>query len=456
VRPQTRYARSGDVFIGYQVFGEGPFDLVVVPGALSNIEYGWEFQGWRDFYGSLASFARVLLFDKRGTGISDPVQGAPSVEERMDDVRAVMDAVGSHRAALMGSTDGGAIVALFAATYPERTAALVLNAPVVRGSWAPDFPWGVRPDESDIANIEPNYASPESIRAEIKADMPSRLGDEEFARWLGSYNRLSASPSTAAALTRMNLQIDVRAALPAIRAPTLVLQERKSPKDRGGPLLLMSIEASRYVAERIEGARFVEREPIGGPPWAGNFHEHVGHIRAFLTDAWETGAWQPSEPDRVLATLLFTDIVGSSERLAELGDARWRELVKQHHAVTRRELLRFRGREIDTAGDGFFASFDGPARAVRCARAIIEAVRPLGLELRAGLHAGECELIDGKVGGIAVHVGARIAASAGAGEVLLSSTVMDLVAGSGLEFDERGPRTLKGIPGEWRLFSVRL
>jgi class 3 adenylate cyclase len=445
------------VYIGYQVFGDGPFDLVVAPGALSNIEYGWELESWGAFYGALASFARVLLFDKRGTGISDPIVGAPSLEERMDDVRAVMDTAGSERAALMGSSDGAAMVALFAAIYPERTAALVLNNPLIRGSWAPDYPWGAKAEEG--AEPLTSYASPEAVQTTITTLTPSRIGDEAFARWISSYVRLSASPSTRANLVRMNLEIDVRDVLPTIRAPTLVTHREAPSAQREehyrGLLLQTGPEASRHVADRISGARFVELPPGDISPWAGDFADAVAEVREFLTSAWKAGAWEPAEPDRVLSTLLFTDIVGSTERAAELGDAQWRELLRQHHERVRKELLRFRGRELDTAGDGFFASFDGPARAIRCASAITEDVRELGLEVRAGLHTGECELIDGKIGGIAVHIGARVAAAANPGEVLASSTVKGLVAGSGFVFEDRGRHELKGIPGTWELFAVR-
>jgi class 3 adenylate cyclase len=462
VRPETHYARSGNVYVAYQAFGEGPFDLVVVPGALSNIDFGWEFESWRHYYGSLASFARVLLFDKRGTGISDPVVGVPSLEERMDDVRAVMDAAGSERAALMGASDGAAMVALFAATYPERTAALILNSPVVRGRWAPDYPWGSRDEPDSPADVASWFGTPEDVAGLIAAVEPGRAGDEEFARLTASYLRLSASPTTFANLFEMNLGIDVREVLPTIRAPTLVTH-RESPQmahersDPQGPLLLQRVDASRYVADRIPGARFVEL-PLGDTVvWAApaEQREPLAVCQEFLTSAWEGGAWEPAEPDRVLATLLFTDIVGSTKRATELGDARWRELLQQHHGLIRRELVRFRGRELDTSGDGFFASFDGPARAVRCACAITDAVRELGIDIRAGLHTGECELLDGKVGGIAVHVGARVAATAAPGEVRVSRTVKDLVAGSGLEFDDRGSHELKGVPGKWELFAVR-
>jgi class 3 adenylate cyclase/pimeloyl-ACP methyl ester carboxylesterase len=453
MKPQTRYARSGDVYIGYQVFGDGPFDLVVVPGAMSNIEYGWELESWGEYYGSLGSFARVLLFDKRGTGISDPVVGgAVSLEQRMDDIRAVMDAAGSERAALMGASEGAAMVALFAATYPDRTAALVLQTPMVRGGWAPDYPWGARDED------EPGIflSTPEDVEETIATSIPSRLGDKRFAEWLGSYMRLTSSPSTSVSHQRMNLQIDARDALGTIRVPTLVTHRVAPGGQRTrGPLLPNDPDASRYVAGRIPGARFVEFSPGDVPLWAGDFDEFVTVVRDFLTGAWAAGAWTSPEPDRLLATLLFTDIVASTERATELGGTRWRELVEDHHATVRRQLIRFRGSEIDTAGDGFFASFDGPARAVRCACAIVDDVRDLDLEVRAGLHSGECELIDGKVGGIAVHIGARVAATAGPGEVRVSRTVKDLVAGSGLEFEARGSHELKGLEGDWELFAVR-
>jgi class 3 adenylate cyclase len=451
VKPRTRYARSGDIYIAYQVFGAGPFDLVIVPGASSNIEYGWELDSWQAYYGSYASFARVLLFDKRGTGISDPIVGAATLEERMDDVRAVMDAVGSERAALMGGVDGAAMVALFAATYPTRAAALVLINPMVRGAWAPDYPWGARAED------EENFlATPEEVEEEIALNMPSRRGDKQFAEWIGAYMRLCASPSAAASHERVNRLIDVREVLGTIRAPTLVLH----PPVPGGQRIRSAVlpndpDASRYVAQRIPGARLIELSPGDRPPWAGDPGNIVTVVRDFLLAEWEAGAWDPAEPDRVLATLLFTDIVDSTARAAELGDARWRALVEQHHAAIRRQLVRFQGREVDTAGDGFFASFDGPARAVRCACSIVEDVDELGLEVRAGLHSGECELIDGKIGGIAVALGARVAATADPGEVRVSRTVKDLVAGSGLEFEERGRHELKGAPGEWDLFAVR-
>jgi class 3 adenylate cyclase len=457
-RPEIYYARSGNVYVGYQAFGQGPFDLVIVPGALSNIDFGWEFESWRNYYGALASVARVLLFDKRGTGVSDPVLGAPSLEERMDDVRAVMDAAGSERAALIGSWDGAAIAALFAATYPERTAALILNTPIVRGRWASDYPWGSRDEVDSVASFASGWATREAIERAVADEMPGRVGDEEFARQLASYTRLCASPTTFAQLLELTLAIDVREALSTIRVPTLVIHHE--PQSGDGEQVdsedpfPQGIEASRYVAERIPGARFVALPPGDPVVWAVDQNEFVALVREFLVGAWEAGAWEPAEPDRVLATLLFTDIVGSTERAAELGDARWRDLIQQHHALVRQQLVRFRGREIDTAGDGFFASFDGPARAVRCAHAIVATVPELGLDIRAGLHTGECEVIDGKPGGIAVVVGSRISSVAPSGEVFASSTVKDLVAGSAIAFEDRGEHELKGVPGTWRLHAV--
>jgi pimeloyl-ACP methyl ester carboxylesterase len=346
--------------------------LVIVPGFLSNIDFGWQFESWRNYYGALASFARVLLLDKRGTEISDPVSGAPSFEERMDDVRAVMDTAGSERAAPLGSADGAALAALFAATYPNRTAALILNNPVVRGGWAPDYPWGSRGEPDSAAFFADGWGSREAIEEAIAGDMPGRVGDEQFARLMESYTRLSASPTTFANLLGLNLAIDVRAALSTIRAPTLVTHVEGPERAGDHPsaaeeLSSRRVEASRYVAERVPGARFVELAPGDPIVWAVDQSEALALFQEFLVGAWQAGAWEPAEPDRVLATLLFTDIVNSAERAAELGDARWRDVVQRHHALVRQELLRFRGREIDTAGDGFFASFDGPARAVRCA-----------------------------------------------------------------------------------------
>ena len=444
VQPETRYARSGDVNIAYQVSGDGPFDLVFVPGYVTHLELHWKMRTFRPFLEQLSSFCRLIRLDKRGTGMSDPVSGAPPLETRMDDVRAVMDAVGSRRAAFYGLSEGAAMAILFAATYPERTAALVVRSGFPRRMWAPDYPWG-RTEEEYRGEVERDlqvFGPREQARDAVRA--LGQFDDEEVELFL-ELLRFGSSPGTLEALHRMNKEIDIRHVLPAVRVPTLVLH--------GSLDTVVPIEVARYVASRIPTARLVEIPDIGHLAFKGG--DEIGdEIRRFVTEVWKTGGWDEAEPDRVLATVLFTDIVGSSTKATELGDRAWRDLLERHHAVVRRELLRHRGREIDTAGDGFFASFDGPARAVRCACAVAEGVRELGLEIRAGLHTGECEVVDGKVAGIAVHTGARVAAEAGPGEVLVSSTVKDLVAGSGIQFQDRGVRPLKGVPGEWHLFAV--
>jgi class 3 adenylate cyclase len=355
----------------------------------------------------------------------------------MDDVRAVLDAVGSQQTTVFGFSEGGLMSVLFAATYPERVTALVLYGTFAKRIWSPDYPWAPKPDARarEIENLERNWAT----RMDLDQLAPSE--DEAFKRRLATYFRRSASPGAAVALLRMNTQIDVRDVLPTIQAPTLVMQ-RTDDRD-------VKVEEGRWIAAQIPGAEYVELPGDSHTLWAGNTDEIVDEIEEFLT-----GARSPRDTDRVLATVLFTDIAGSTERAAELGDARWRELLTAHHAAVRRQLNGYRGRELDTAGDGFFATFDGPARAIRCASAIRDDVRSLGLQVRAGLHTGECQLVDGKVGGIAVHIGARVASVAAPGEVLVSSTVKDLVAGSGIVFEDRGKRQLKGLPDAWHLFKV--
>ena len=442
--PETYYARSGDISIAYQVLGAGPFDVVFVPPAVSNVELAWEVPGARVFLEQLASFSRLIHFDKRGTGMSDRVVGAPTLETRMDDVRAVMDAASSERAALVGWSEGVAMSALFAATYPERTWALVLYGGKARELRAPDYPWGETEAEALRAIAEERASDPSAVVEEtVRSGMPTGSAAEvaAMARWI----RQSASPGALEALSRMNIQIDIRHVVPAIRVPTLVLH---NTRDRW-----VEVERGRDLARRIPGAAFVEFPIDGHMTPAADLPPVLAEIERFLRDVWETAA-VAQEPDRVLATVMFTDIVGSTETAAEVGDPRWRELLERHHALIRRELVRARGEEVDTAGDGFFAAFDGPARAIRCGCAIAESVKELGLDVRVGLHTGECELIDGKVAGIAVHTGARVAAKAARGEVLVSSTVKDLVAGSGLTFEDRGAHELAGIPGVWRLFSV--
>ncbi|MDQ3822391.1 MAG: adenylate/guanylate cyclase domain-containing protein [Actinomycetota bacterium] len=437
--PETRYAKSGDVNIAYQVVGEGRLDLVYVPGWISNVELMWEEPNHARLLHRLASFSRLILFDKRGTGMSDPVplDRLPTLEQRMDDVRAVMDAAGSERAAIFGSSEGGLMSVLFAATYPERTQALIALAIYAKRIWSPDYPWAPTPEarEAEIREIERTWGG----EMDISDLAPS--ADDAFKRRAVAYLRRSASPGAAVALMRMNSQIDVRHVLPTIRVPTLVLQ-RVDDRD-------VKVEEGRWIAAQIPGAEYVELPGDDHLIWSGDVDGVVDEVEEFLT-----GIRPVREPDRVLATILFTDIVGSTERVAELGDRRWRRLLDEHHAVVRRELERFRGVELDTAGDGFFASFDGPARAIECARAVVEGVRDLGIAVRAGIHTGECERVGGKLAGFAVNVGARVSAEAGPGEVLVSGTVKDLVAGSGLRFADRGERRLKGIPGEWRLYSV--
>ncbi len=441
MQPETRYARSGEVNIAYQVVGSGALDLVFVMGWVSHLDYFWEEPSFARFLHRLAAFSRLILFDKRGTGLSDRVPDSelPTLEQRMDDVRAVMDAVGSERAALLGVSEGGPMCALFAATYPERTSALIMYGSYATRTWADDHPWAPTPEQHEqfLDEIRRGWGGP--VGLDIRA--PSVARDERVRRWWATYLTRSASPGAVLALTRMNAQIDVRHFLPAIRVPTLVIH-------RQGDLAL-DVRGSRYIAERIPGAAFVELPGDDHLPWVGDQDAILDEIEEFLT-----GVRRGPEPDRVLSTVLFTDIVGSTERATAIGDRRWRDLLNSYHALVRRELSRFRGREIATAGDGFFATFDGPARAIRCACAVNDAVRQLGIEIRAGLHTGEIEVMGDNVGGIAVHIGARVASEAGAGEVLVSNTVKDLVAGSGIRFEDRGSHTLKGVPGEWRLFAA--
>ena len=437
--PETRYAKSSDLNIAYQVVGEGPRDLVYVPGWVSNIEEMWEEPALARFLERLASFSRLILFDKRGTGLSDrvPNNQLPTLEQRIDDVRAVLEAVRSERAALFGHSEGGTMCVLYTATYPERVLALITLGVWVKRLWSHDHPWAPTPEERerDIRDTERSWGT-----VDLDYYAPSRAGDDAFARSLSAYFRRAASPGAAAALLRMNSLVDVREVLPTIRVPTLVLQQTG---DRD-----VNVEEGRYIASRIPRARFVELDGADHIFWAGDVDAIADEIEEFLT-----GIRPMREADRVLSTVLFTDIVGSTERAAQLGDRRWRELVDAHHARVRRELERFKGREVDTAGDGFFASFDGPARAIRAACAIRDGVRDLGVDIRAGLHTGECEVMQDKIGGVAVHTGARVASLADPGEVLVSSTVKDLVAGSGISFEDRGVHQLKGV-GEWRLYAV--
>ena len=440
--PETKYAKSGEVHIAYQVVGTGPFDLVFMHGWISHLEHMWEEPRVARFLERLASFARLIVLDKRGTGLSDPVplDRLPTLEERMDDLRAVMDAVGSERAALMGTSEAGALSLLFAATYPSRTSALVLLNSYARLAHAPDYAHGIPAEQAEglLKAIEEGWGKGVAFEALVA----SQADNAPMKSWWSRYQRLAASPGAAVTLLRSAFATDARAVLPAITVPVLVLHRAGDPFT--GP------EHGRYLAEHIRDARYVELSGVDHLFFAEDVDRLLAEIQEFLT-----GVREAREPDRVLATVMFVDIVGSTEQATRLGDREWRDLLDRHYAIVRRQLARFRGREIDTAGDGLFATFDGPARAIRCGSAIADAVRVLGIAVRVGIHSGECEVIGEKVGGIAVHTGARIAGQAGSGEVLVSSTVRDLVAGSGIRFEDRGRHSLKGVSGEWSLFAVQ-
>jgi pimeloyl-ACP methyl ester carboxylesterase/DNA-binding SARP family transcriptional activator len=437
--PETRYARNGDVSIAYQVTGTGPIDLVLVPGWVSHVEYAWEVPSYARFLRRLASFARLILLDRRGTGLSDRVANLPSLEERMEDTRAVMDAAGSRRAALFGISEGGPICLTFAATYPERTAALVLGNTTARMLEAPDYPqgWPREVFEGFLRRLE-NWGNGHSV------DMlaPSVADDPEFRRSWARFERFAVSPAGFQTLMRMTATIDARHTLSVVTAPTLIVH-------RVGDRILR-VEAARYMAERIRGARLVELPGTDHFLWVGDADGVLDEVEEFLT-----GVRGTREADRQLMTLLFTDIANSTARAARLGDRNWVELIARHDAVVRRQLAAFHGAEINHLGDGFLATFDGPARAIRCATRIVGATRDIGLEVRAGVHTGECERHEGQLRGLALHIGARVAAAAEPGEVLVSQTVRDLIAGSAIMLESRGRHTLKGIPGEWGLYAVR-
>ena len=439
---EVRYAKSGGVNVAYRVRGSGPVDLVFIGGWITHLEMWEEDPAIARFMSAITRFARVVEFDKRGTGLSDrvPEDRLPTMEVRMDDIRAVMDAAGLERASIFGFSEGGALAMLFAATYPERTTSLVIWGSYASMLKRPDYQWGMTEEDLDAAAAA--YTERWGTGVGLGPFVPSRAHDPATRRWWGRFQRMAASPSAAVALLRMNSQIDIRGALSAISAPTLILHRRDD--------LIAPFGHAEYLVDHIPGARLVAFDGADHWPWVGdNGDQIVAEAEEFLT-----GARAAPEPERALATILFTDIAGSTERAAELGDARWRELLARHDAMVRAELTRHRGREIKTVGDGFLATFDGPARGIRCASAILENARGLGLDVRAGIHTGECELIGEDIGGIGVHIGARVAAAAQPREVLVSRTVTDLVAGSGIEFVPRGERELKGVPGEWALFSV--
>ena len=436
---QTKYAKSGDVHIAYRIFGDGPRDIILMPGTLSHVELYWELPANDYILKRLTSFARVIVFDKRGQGLSDRVADQ-TLEERIGDARAVLDAAGSKRATVFSWSEGGPMSLLFAATYPERTSALVMFATFASMKAEP---WAVSRERFDrfLGALEAHWG--EGVLVGINA--PSLLHDKAFVQWFGRLERASASPGAILALQRADYESDVRHVLPSIRVPTLILHRKG---DSAVP-----VAVGHYLAQNIAGAKYVELQ--------GEDHllQALDHEQLdFLLDEIEeliTGVRHPPEPDRVLATVMFTDIARSTERAATMGDARWRALLSDYYTAVRKELTVFHGREVNTAGDGLLATFDGPGRAIRCACSVRERLRPLGLEVRTGLHTGECELIGDDVGGIAVHIAARVASTAEPDEVLVSSTVRDLVAGSGLRFADRGKHSLKGVPGEWRLFLVQ-
>jgi class 3 adenylate cyclase/pimeloyl-ACP methyl ester carboxylesterase len=440
VQPETLYARSGDVSIAYQVTGDGPTDLVLAPGTASHLDLDWEWPEKADFLDRLGAFCRLIRFDKRGTGLSDRPTEVATLEERMDDIRAVMDAAGSDQAFIFGYSEGANLATVFGATYPHRTSGLLLWGAQARWIRSDDYPWGPTMEE---AEEEIEYIAEHGVTLEYLAGSGAGIPkDLAYKKFIMRYFKAATSPSALAALERMNCLIDMRDILPSVRVPTVVMNRTEDP--------VANVEAARDLAARIPDARFVEFpgdvHPFSSGPAIGAILEEI--------ETFITGVSPRPHTDRVLATVLFTDIVGSTERAVSLGDHRWRQVLAAHNRLVRRELQRFQGQEVDSAGDGFFASFDGPERAIRCATAIVESVPELDLDVRAGLHTGECELVDGKVAGIAVHTGARVASHAQPGEVLVSSTLKELVAGSTIAFQDRGLHELKGIPGQWRLFAV--
>ena len=435
----ARYAKSGDLHIAYAVQGEGPLDMVWVPPWISHVEYLWAEPSLERFAERLTSFGRLITFDRRGSGLSDPFLGAPTLEEQMDDVLAVMDAAGSKRAAICGTLEGGPMAALFAATHPDRVSALVLYATFARATWAPDYDWAWTAEHRNEQMDELVEHWGEGLVASGVA--PSMRGEPGFMEWAGRLERLAASPGTIRRIFDLIGAFDVRDVLQSIRVPTLVMHREHDS--------FIKVEHSRYIASKVPGARYVELEGEENMFSIGDSEALIGEVEEFLT-----GTRHEREPDRMLATVLFTDICDSTRRAAEMGDRGWRFLLERHDALFRQALDRHRGREVKRTGDGFLATFDGPARAIRCAASVAEAMGSLGLQIRAGLHTGELEVMDGDLGGLAVHIASRVMGHAGPNEVLVSGTVKDLVVGSGIEFEDRGERELRGVPGEWRLYAV--
>ena len=437
--PPTRYAKCGNLSIAYQVVGEGPRDIVYVPGWVSNLDLGWSYPPLAHVFERLSAIGRLILFDKRGTGLSDRGVGFPTLEERMEDVQAVMDAVGSERATLIGISEGGNMSMLFAATHPERTSALVLYGCPAKGTWSEDYPWAKTREqlEEEAEALLTGWGGP----VDLSDGAPSLAGDAEAQEFVARYLRNAASREDAVSLWRWNAEIDVRGILPAIRVPTLVLNRTG---DRW-----VDIGEARYLAQHIEGARLVELPGEDHLIYAGDTDRVLDEIEEFLT-----GVRQQRHSERILATILFTDIVGSTARAAELGDRRWRELLQRHDEAVRDVLRRHGGEEVGTTGDGFLVMFDGPTRAVRCAAAVRDRLAGLGLPVRASVHTGECERRGSDLSGVAVHIASRMLDHAGAGEILVSRTVRDLTIGSGLELVARGEQVLRDVPGQWELFAL--
>jgi len=439
IEPRIAYAESRGLKVAYAVMGDAPLDLVFVPGFVSHVEASLEFPPIQRAIERLTRFARVISFDKPGTGLSDPVEGVPTLEERMEDLTSVLDAVGVERAALFGTSEGAPMSALFAATHVDRVIALVMYGSYAKGSWAEDYPWGPKRDQTAAGAelIEDGWGQGFSL--EVFA--PSFAEDPKLVGWWARYERQAASPAMAKAISRLATEVDIREILPAIRVPTLVVHRKGD--------IAVPVEGARYIAERIPGARLVELDGCDHFPYAGDVDSMIDEVESFLTGA------RPVRPvDRRLLTVLFTDIVGSTARAAELGDRRWRGLLERHDELARKEIDHQGGRAVKATGDGFLATFDGPARAIECARALNPAAETMGIQLRAGIHTGECEVIGEDIAGMCVHLPARVCGVAAPGEVLVSRTVKDLVVGSGIEFSEHGVHELTGVPGEWELFSL--
>lgn len=437
--PETKYTTSGSVNIAYQIFGQGDVDLLVVPGWVSNIDTFWEEPSVVRFFERLADFTRVILFDKRGTGLSDRVTETPTLEERMDDVRAVLDAVGSDRAALLGYSEGGPMCALFSVTYPQRTRALIMIGSYPKMLASDDYLFGrsVAEHAEFLSRLRHEWGGPVGLDRRA----PSRIHDSRFCRWWAKFLRTSASPSTALALSTMNAEIDIRHLLSSIQVPTLLIHAKG---DR-----TIDVRASRFMAERIPNSRLVELDSDDHLPFADPADDILVEVEEFLT-----GTQAARSANRVVTTIMFTDIVGSTKLAAEMGDLRWRDLLEAHHSAVRHELAVYRGKEIKSTGDGFHAIFDGPARAIQCGCAIRRAVKPMGLTVRVGLHTGECEIRGDSIEGLAVHLAARVSGFANADQVVVSQTVKDLVAGSGLKFEDLGLQSFKGVPDAWRVYGV--